>query len=187
MINKINFYASLIAKGLFVKLSQRQKDSIDALLRECELQGVNDLRQVAYILATPYHECYNWLAKDKAETRMTPMSEVGGDKYLRGKKYYPYYGRGFSHLTWPENYKKESKRTGIDLVNNPDLLNTDLKLAANSHVYCMIHGVYTTKKLSDFINAQKCDYVQARRIINSLDKAKEIAVYAEKFFACLTA
>lgn len=185
MINKVTFYEKLREVKLFATLSQKQVDSIDALLSECERQGVNDIRQIAYILATPYHECYNWIAKDKSETRMTPMDEVGGDKYLKGKKYYPYFGRGFSHLTWLSNYEKEKKRTGIDIVKHPELMNTDLRLAANSHVYCMIHGSYTGKKLSDYINDKKCDFVNARRIINGTDKSKEIAEYAEKFLTAL--
>jgi len=186
MINKVAFYEKLREEKLFNTLSQRQVDSIDVLLSECERQGVDDMRQIAYILATPYHECYNWLAPDKNETRMTPMSEVGGLAYLKSKKYYPYYGRGFSHLTWEENYKKEAKRTGIDIVKSPDLLNTDLRLAANSHVYCMVHGSYTGKKLSDYINKNGCDFINSRRIINGTDKAELIMSYAQKFLSCLT-
>ena len=181
MINKVNFYAAIREKGLFKILSQQQVNTIDAILFECERQGVEDIRQVAYILATAYWECHN---PRKPELRMTPMREFGGETYLKGKKYYPYVGMGLSQLTWDYNYKKESKRLGIDLINHPELI-LEIPTAANSHVYCMVHGSYTGKKLSDYINASKCDFVNSRRIINGTDKAAEIAAIAQKFLSCL--
>lgn len=181
MVNKVNFYACIRSKGLFKDLTQKQVDTIDALFFEAEKQGLT-LPQLAYCFATSYHECYNW---NDPSTRMTPMNEVGGDKYLKGKKYYPYFGRGLSHITWPENYKKEAKRLGIDLVKNPELMN-DIYTASNSHIYCMKNGTYTGKKLSDYINENKTDFINARRIINGLDRAADIALYADKFLGCLT-
>lgn len=182
MIDKVKFYAAIRANGLFKSLTQTQVDSIDAILNECEKQGVTDVRQIGYILATPYHECYN---PKHPETRLTPIKEFGGEKYLKSKKYYPYFARGFSGLTWDYNFKKEGKRLNIDLLNNPDLI-LDIPIAANSHVYCMVHGSYTGKKLSDYINDKKCDLVNSRRIINGTDKAELIASYAEKFITSLS-
>ena len=180
-IDKPKFYQRLREVKLFDKMTQGQVDSIDAILSECEKQGIDDVRQIAYILATPYHECYN---PKKPETRITPIKEYGGEAYLKSKKYYPYFGRGFSGLTWLDNYKKEGKRLNLDLVNNPDLI-LDIPIAANSHVYCMSNGSYTGKKLSDYINDKKCDFLNARRIINGTDKAEQIAGYAQKFLTCL--
>lgn len=182
MIDKVKFYACIRTNGLFTVLTQKQVDSIDALLNECEAQGLTNVQQVAYVLATPYHECYN---PKKPETRITPIKEFGSVKYLTGKKYWPYIGRGFSGLTWLANYKKEGKRLGLDLINNPDLI-LDIPTAANSHVYCMIHGTYAGKKLSDYINDTKCDFINARRIINGTDKAELIMSYAQKFLNCLS-
>lgn len=182
MVNKVNFYAAIRANGLFKTLTDKQVKSIDSILFECEKQGVTDLRQVAYILATPYHECYN---PKHPETRLTPIIEFGGEVYLKSKKYYPYVARGFSGLTWDYNYKKEGTRLGLDLLNKPDLI-LDVPVAANSHVYCMVHGSYTGKKLSDYINDQKCDFLNSRRIINGTDKAELIMSYAQKFLTCLT-
>jgi len=182
MINKVNFYQSLRDKGLFKTLTQLQVDSLDAIIFEAEKQGIEDVRQVAYILATSYWECHN---PKKPELRNTPMKEFGGETYLKGKKYYPYFGRGFSQLTWLDNYKKEGTRLGIDLVNNPDLI-LHIPTAANSHVYCMAHGRYTGKKLSDYINDQKCDFAGARRIVNGTDRKDEVAAIAQKFLTCLS-
>jgi len=182
MIDKDKFYQTIKSTGLFKTLTQRQVASIEAILSECEKQSVNDIRQMAYIFATAYWEAHN---PRKPELRMTPMKEFGGETYLKGKKYYPYFGRGFSQLTWDYNYKKESKRLNIDLVSNPDLI-LDIPIAANSHVYCMKNGSYTGKKLSDYINDQKCDFANARRIVNGIDKKDEIASIAQKFLHCLT-
>jgi len=40
-------------------------------------------------------------------------------------------------------------------------------------------GLFTGKKLADYINAQGCDYRNARKIINALDRADLIAGYAK--------
>ena len=42
----------------------------------------------------------------------------------------------------------------------------------------MRKGLFTGKKLSDFIGPSGCDYLNARRIINGLDQAPKIAGYA---------
>jgi len=187
MVKSAEFFQKIKDNGLFNTLTQAQVDSISAIISECERQGLTDLRQVAYILATAYHECHN---PRHPELRLTPMKEFGGETYLKSKTYYPYFGRGFSQLTWDYNYTKEQKRLGIPLLANPDLL-LDVKIAANSHVYCMVNGGYTSngytgKKLSDYINTNKKDYISARKIVNGKDKAVEIAVIAEKFEAALT-
>ncbi len=172
-----------ISADLFAgNMTDLQTASVEAILKECQIQGVTDKRQISYILATAYHECHN---PKHPELRLTPMKEFGGEAYLRSKRYYPYYGRGFSQLTWDYNYKKEAKRMGLDLINNPDLM-LDLNTAANSHVYCMRMGTYTGKKLSDYITPSKLDFVNARRIINGIDKAAQIAGYASRFAKSLT-
>lgn len=182
MIDKQKFYQRIREVKLFDKMSQMQVDTIDAVLNECEKQQLTDTRQVAYIFATAYWEAHN---PKKPELRLTPIKEFGGEDYLKSKKYYPYFGRGLSQLTWDYNYKKEGQRLNLDLITNPDLI-LDIPVAANSHVYCMVHGIYTGKKLSDYINDQKCDFAGARKIINGTDKKDEIAAIAQKFLSCLT-
>jgi hypothetical protein len=44
----------------------------------------------------------------------------------------------------------------------------------------MRQGVFTGKKLGDYIHGAKADYVNARRIINGLDRAQKIASYATR-------
>jgi len=171
-----HFFEKLITNGLFKEFTVAQMETINAVLNECAKQGAT-IQQSAYIFATAYHECFN---PRHPGTRLTPIVEFGGEKYLRSKKYYPYYGRGLSQLTWIDNYKKEAARLKIDLVNKPELI-LHIPTAANSHVYCMLKGVYTGRKLSDYIGHGKCDYMNARRIVNGMDRASLIAEYAKRF------
>lgn len=182
MIDKVNFYQKIRSVGLFGVLTQKQVDTIEAVLAKCEAQNVTDIRQIAYIFATGYWEAHN---PNKPEQRFTPIREFGGETYLKSKKYYPYVGMGLSQLTWESNYKKEAERLNLDLLNHPELI-LEVPTAANSHVYCMKHGIYTGKKLSDYINAQKCDFEGARKIVNGTNKKKEIAAIAQKFLTCLS-
>ncbi|HRI26007.1 MAG TPA: glycoside hydrolase family 19 protein [Ferruginibacter sp.] len=180
MINRPIFYNKIREYKLFTVLTQLQVASIDAILNECEAQ-LTDPRQMAYVLATAYHECHN---PKRPDLRMTPMKEFGGHDYLVKKDYYPYFGRGFSQLTWDYNYKKEGTRLKLDLLNNPDQM-LNIPVAANSHVYCMKNGVYTRKKLSNYINDKGCDFLNARRVVNGTDRAQLISGYAETFLKCL--
>lgn len=167
--------------GLFKKYSQVQVENIELILVKCGAYGLTK-NEIAYVLATAYHEAYNPIIPN---SRITPIKEFGGEKYLKSKKYYPFYGRGFVQLTWKENYQKESKRLSIDLINNPDLA-LDPVVAADILVHGMKFGSFTGIKLSDYINSKVCDYVNARRIINGKDKAQQIAGYANRFLSCIS-
>lgn len=131
--------------------------------------------ETAYVLATAYHET--------AHT-MKPIKELGGEKYLKSKKYYPYFGRGYVQLTWKENYIKAGKKLGADFIHNPGLL-LEARYAAPILVVGMIEGWFTGKKLSDYISGTKSDFVGARRIINGTDKASLISDYAKVYLKYL--
>jgi predicted chitinase len=140
------------------------------IIKEASNKGL--LRnQLAYVLATAYHET--------AHT-MKPVREYGGEKYLKSKKYYPYVGMGYVQLTWDYNYKRASEELGVDFLSNPKLL-LDPKYATPILILGMIEGWFTGKKLSDYITFNKSDYVNARRIINGVDKKELIAGYAEQY------
>ena len=144
------------------------------IIAEAKKQGL--LRnQLAYVLATSFHESGH---------TMKPVREMGGETYLKSKKYYPYVGMGYVQLTWRENYEFVSKKLGVDFVANPRLL-LDSKYAVTILVSGMKNGWFTGKKLSDYITLQKSDFVNARRIINRLDKADLIAGYAKQYDALL--
>lgn len=127
--------------------------------------------QLAYLLATAYHET--------AHT-MHPVREYGSESYLRAKPYYPYVGMGYVQLTWKANYQNASNKLGVDFVSNPKKL---LEPAYSAEIIAlgMKEGWFTGKKLSDYITLQKSDFVDARRIVNGTDKASLIAGYAKEY------
>ena len=144
------------------------------IIQEASKRGL--LRnQLAYVLATTYHET--------AHT-MKPVREYGSEKYLKSKKYYPYVGRGYVQITWETNYKKASIKLGVDFIKNPNLL-MEPKYAAPILLDGMIEGWFTGKKLSDYITLQTSDFVNARRIINGVDKKDLIAGYAKEYDSLL--
>ncbi|WP_028747978.1 hypothetical protein [Rhizobium mesoamericanum] len=89
-------------------------------------------------------------------------------------------GRGLCQITGRGNYAK------FGVVSDPDRAAT-LPTAAAIMVRGMRDGLFTGKKLSDYLNDAGTDYVNARRIINGLDRAEEIAAFAKKFEAALNA
>lgn len=127
--------------------------------------------QCAYLLATAYHET--------AHT-MKPVREHGGEAYLRSKKYYPYVGMGFVQLTWLVNYQKASKELGVDFVSDPTRL-LDPSYSAEILVVGCRDGWFTGKKLADYMTLANSDFLNARRIINGIDKAVLIAGYAKQY------
>ena len=178
----------------FGKVSQKVVDSIEELLHGFEtFKEWKDLRHVAYALATI-----------KAETAHTfePIPEYGKRAYFNRYEGradlgntqkgdgYKFRGRGYVQITGRDNYAKFSKLLGIDLIVNPELA-----LLVSNALYIltvgMHKGLFTGKKLSDYINGTAKSYYNARAIING-DKAiihgnnkisngKMIANYAEQF------
>lgn len=133
--------------------------------------------QLAYVLATAYHET--------AHT-MEPIMERGGEKYLRSKRYWPHVGRGYVQITWLGNYKRASTALGVDFVAKPDLL-MEARYAVPIIIIGMVEGWFTEKKLSDYITLKRSDFVGARRIVNGTDKDELIAGYAKQYDAKLKA
>lgn len=178
----------------FGKLTKKQVDGINFLVSAFDADKTISYPQAAYMLATP------WLETDKT---MQPITEYGSVKYF--EKYdtgtlakrlgntpeldgdgFKYRGRGYTQITGTDNYKRVGKALGIDLFKNPDLaLNPDI--AVKIMIYCMKNGVFTGKKLSDYINTSTKNYLSARRIINGTDRAEKVANYAvifEKALRC---
>lgn len=83
-----------------------------------------------------------------------------------------------------KNYTDWSNRLGIDLVNNPEKAAVP-EIAAKILIQGMRDGTFTGLKLSNVINSTKRDFVNARKIINSMDKAQQIAGIADQFFQVL--
>ncbi|HLM02914.1 MAG TPA: hypothetical protein VK400_17815 [Pyrinomonadaceae bacterium] len=191
-MSKINrkFFFDHIRTTLFSSLTQKQVDGMTAILDEWESKPTTykDDRWLAYMFATVYHE---------TDKKFQGIEEYGPDSYF--KKYdgrkdlgntqpgdgLRFKGRGFVQITGRTNYTRFSKILGVDLVANP-LLALDLDNCVKIMFYGMINGTFTGKKLSDYFNAQKEDWVNARRIINRLDKANLIADEGKRFYAAIS-
>ena len=179
------------------KLSESQVSAFNHIVSAMDADKSISYPQGAYILATIWHE---------TATTMLPIAEYGKGKgrpygtwernskgelyaykngnrntvYLQSEYPHLYYGRGETQNTWFDNYEKLSKVFGVDFLKNPDLLLTQ-EWSTPVTIYSMKNGLYTGRKLSDYINQSKKDYLNARRIINGMDKASLIAGYAETF------
>lgn len=186
-----------ILRNALGKLTSSQVSEIEFMVNEFDKDKSISYPQAAYMLATAWHE---------TAARMLPIEEYGQGKnrtygtwyrnskdqlysfkdgskttaYLSDDYPHLYYGRGYVQLTWYFNYENASKKIGVDFLNNPDLV-----MNKNHAVKIMVQGMkdgwFTGKKLSDYINQSKKDYVGARRIINGTDKDKLISGYAETF------
>jgi putative chitinase len=188
------FFDQVRSNNLFKTLSVEQVENVEAILNQCQDQGIDDKRQIAYILATAYLE--TGVMRDGKLVRMLPVEEIGkgrGRKYgsrvwYNGTPYmdvpHIYYGRGHTQNSWRDNYvalTKAAKKQGKDwdFEHHPELL-LQTEPSAWATVYAMKVGLYTGRKLSDYIGA-KTDFINARKIINGLDKAELIKSYAVKF------
>lgn len=83
-------------------------------------------------------------------------------------------------LTGRCNYEEWSLRLGIDLAGNSDLA-LESSIAAAILFEGMRLGTFTGKRFADYLNAEKTDWVNARRIVNRLDKANLIAGFARNY------
>jgi putative chitinase len=171
-------------------LKQSQVNGLNAILDEWEKKWAKkDDRWLAYMLATAHHE---------TGATMQPIEEFGKGKgrpygqnlKMDKKTRYTdttniFYGRGYVQLTWYDNYQKAGKKLGQDFIQHPELTMTPAN-ASEIMFVGMSEGWFTGKKLSNYFNPTTEDWVNARRIINGLDKATLIANYAKMYYASIS-
>jgi putative chitinase len=195
MIDRKLFF-SRIRKSLFSgRIGPRQIEGINTILNQWFEGGSSDMRPLAYILATAYHETA-WTFQ--------PIKERGGTAYLTNNYDISgsrpklarangnirigdgarYAGRGFVQLTWRNNYRSVGKRLDIDLEGNPHLA-MQIDTAASILIKGMQEGWLTGRKLPQYFNASTEDWVNARRTVNGVDKARSIAAQAKLFLVAM--
>lgn len=170
------------------RLSQAQVEGIEALLAATAAQP---LAYRAYLLATPVVE---------TDRTMRPITEYGRRSYF--DKYEPgtsigralgntrpgdgwlFRGRGYVQITGRKNYKLAGAILGLDLIADPDRA-LDPAVAGRILVHGCLDGWFTGKRLADYLDRPTPDYRNARRVINGVDRAVEIAGYARTFEAAL--
>jgi len=188
-----------LARQHFGAFKQSQVDGFEVILGEWDDVGLVDLRWLAYMLATVWHE---------TAATMQPIKERGSTDYFI-KRYWMnkkirdalgntspqdavnFCGKGYVQITGRRNYTKMSQILYNDkrLVFDPNLA-MDTKVAVAILFEGMttaksFAGDFTGKSLNQYFNKSTNDPINARRIINGLDKAKLIAGYYQDFLLAL--
>jgi putative chitinase len=181
LFDRAKFFAAVREDPFGGHIIQSQVDGLNAIVEGWEEKySAQDVRWLAYCLATTFHE---------TGRTMHPIEEWGrghGHPYgvpdpSTGKTYY---GRGYVQLTWKNNYAALAPLVGADLVGHPELA-LEPANAAIVMFEGMIRGLFTTKKLGDYFNDDDDDALHARRIINAMDRADDIAGYHDSFLSAL--
>ena len=182
MIDRVAFYNMARANPFGGSLTQGQVDGTNVILDAWDGQSeMTDPRWLAYMLATTKHE---------TGSTMQPIEEWGYGKAYEYGRPDPqtgqrYYGRGFVQLTWKANYARMGLITGYDLVKAPSLA-LEPTIAVRILFEGMKRGVFTGKKLADYFNDTTDQPITARRIVNGMDRAEEIAGIHRDFLKALS-
>lgn len=203
-MNRKEFYDALRkSKAVFgSKLGAQQVKGMDGIIDAFEAVGDGKPDTLAYALATAYHETGRKMVPVRegfASTDAGARSAVNALAKKRGAKSavaryakpdpvtgHVYYGRGHVQLTWADNYKRSSKDAGIDLYRNPDAM-LDPVISARVLIRGLLDGRWNGqgKGLRFYLDVNKVK--EARRTVNVLDKAAEIAGYHRAFLAAINA
>lgn len=174
--NRKSFFSGYREK--FGSLDQSQVDGLEFLLGAVEQDPKwESIQQISYFLATVAHETARTFQpiKEFRERKDSPRRANQDRYWLTG-----YMGRGYVQITWKKNYEK------FGIADNPDKAlepETAYRIASKG----MREGLFTGLSIDDFINDDKTDYVNARKVVNGLDKANEIAKNAKSLEGILSA
>lgn len=177
LFDRTKYFDSVRASLFSGTLTQQQVDGQNAILADWEgSYSANDLRWLAYPLATTMHE---------TASTMWPIEEYGKGAGMDYGKKDPetgqtYYGRGYVQLTWRDNYANASQKLGFAPKSESDFEWTasnalDPFLAGHVMFRGMIEGWFRSdskgrQTLARYFNDKTDDAYTAREIING-DKA----------------
>lgn len=189
--DRIYFFNSI--RNTMGSMTQDQVDGINTILDMMEEDNyVNDIKQFAYIWATIKHEAADTY-KPVVEYRSDSSAEaLYGYKTKLGKDLgniqpgdgEAFKGVGYVQVTGRGNALKLEPVLGVNLTNPPAQFRLQMIEPIYSYEaasYGVTTGLFTGKKLNDYINDSQCDYINARRVINGTDQAQVIAEYAVHF------
>ncbi len=174
------------------------------------LQPAGDRRQLAYVLATAFHETgghmqpvdenLNYSAAGLRRTFPRYFSEEEAKASARqpeaiaNRAYagrmgngdaesgdgYRFRGRGLVQITGRANYRAYGIEERPEAAMQPETAVTIL-------IDGMLSGSFTGKRLADFFDGSRADWVGARRIVNGTDRAADVARYARLYAMALSA
>ncbi len=189
VIDRKYFYDNY--RNEFGRLSQKLVNALNFLLdRLDESEFISLENQQAGTLANIGHETA-WTFE--------PIRERGPYSYFRyligrlgnrnHKEAYDYRGGGFIQTTGKSNYIMmnpfvQAKYPDIDIVKNPEKI-TDPNVSWITTEIGLWKGLYTGKKINDYLTRTKTDLYNFRRCINGTDRAKLIEGYGYKFLRCI--
>lgn len=167
-----------LLKSRNMNLTQKRVEALEFLIRKFEGDPRwQTIPQVAYALASIAHETA-WTFEpiyergsrsyfDKYEFRKSLGNTQRGDGFK-------YRGRAYIQITGRRNYTLFGIADTPEKALEPD---TAFEIMTRG----MFEGIFTGKKITDYINTKKTDYAEARRVINGTDKAARIASIAIDF------
>lgn len=207
MIDRTSFFRAIRQSLFGGRFTQGQVEGLNAILDEWEHRDeLNDVRWLAYMLATAWHETagtlqptrefggdrYLWRLYDIEGGRPSVANSLGNHKPGDGARFA---GRGLVPLVGRKNYARMSALVSrpwfdVDLEKEPDAA-LRLDIAVNVLFDGMldpclnVSGGLEGYALDEFFNATRDDPVGARHIVSGLDQADLIAGYHRKFLAAI--
>jgi hypothetical protein len=164
------FYSRYMEK--FGGLDRENFAGLEQLLSFIEQDPeVTDVRWAAYMLTTIWFENRTFLPFEErhwaSRNYGKPVAcKVGGEAHT-----HVYYGRGYVQLTWQANYRKLSVALGLgpdELVHRPERV-LEPEIGYRIMSVGMRRGLFRPpNSLSTWISGERCDYYNARRIINGI-------------------
>lgn len=155
---------------------------------------ITRLSEYAYVLATIFHETNTtfepviegyWIKQNRVSVLynfyVNNYPHNLATIFPNGRDEPHYEGRGYVQLTHNYNYNKFGEMLGIDLFGNPDIA-MQPEIAWKILELGMSKGLFTGKKLSDYFNDNRTNFYRARKIINGMDRAQDIANIANSYF-----
>jgi len=155
---------------------------VTRIIRFANNEGLSR-EQTAYVLATTITESQVGLhmLEFSSGQDYEGSSALGNTQRGDGPRYK---GRGYVQITGRRNYTDWAGRLGIDLVGNPSLAEQP-HVAVQILVRGMTGGTFTGRRLDRYVNADKIDFYNARRVVNGVNKAREIERYAVSINAAI--
>ncbi len=194
MVDVARLITSLRSSGLFGAAGPNatQASGVIAMVDYWNSQAAwDDNRWLAYALATAYHETGHRMQPVREGFGATDADSIRIVTAYCAAHHQPnyaavqangqsYFGRGLVQLTHQANYRRMGARLGIALEANPSLA---LALPTSVQILFigMNEGLFTGRRFSDYFNGPTADWTNARRMINGMNRAAEIAGFGQSF------